>query len=135
MDQQGFRENQPNELSEVPSWPITRTENVMYARQVSMELIPNGRTDFTQKLESEILPLLRKQQGFKDEITFISPDGKNVVAFSLWDNKESAEAYRHGPYAEVKSTLSKLAQGTPRVKDFEVANSTFHKIAATQKAA
>ena len=107
----------------------------MYARQVSMELRSNGRTVFTQKLESEILPLLRKQKGFKDEITFISPDGKNVVAFSLWENKESAEAYRHGPYAEVKNTLSKLAQGTPRVKDFEVANSTFHKIAAMQKAA
>jgi hypothetical protein len=135
MDQQGFRENQPNKLSELPSWPITRTENVMYARQVSMELKPGSRKDFTHKIEAEILPLLRKQKGFKDEISFISPDGKNVVAFSLWDNKESAEAYRHGPYAEVNNTLSKLAQGKLRVKDFEVANSTFHKIAATQKAA
>lgn len=102
----------------------------MYARQVSMQLKPDSRIDFTQTLESEILPLLRKQKGFKDEITFVSPDGKNVVAFSLWDNKESAEAYRLGPYAEVNNTLSKLAQGTLRVKDFEVANSTFHKIAA-----
>jgi len=100
-----------------------------------MELKPNGRTDFTQKLESEILPLLRKQKGFKDEITFVSPDGKNVVAFSLWDNEESAEAYRHGSYAEVSSTLSKLSQGAPRVKNFEVASSTFHKIAAKLKAA
>ena len=107
----------------------------MYARQVSMELRPNGRADFTRKLESEILPLLRKQKGFKDEITFVSPKGKNVVAVSLWENKESAEAYSHGPYAEVTKILSKLVQGTPRVKNFEVANSTFHNIAAKLKAA
>ena len=107
----------------------------MYARQVSMELKPNGRTDFIQKLESEILPLLRKQKGFKDEITFVSPEGKNVVAFSLWDNEESAETYSHGPYTEVTKILSKFAQGTPRVKAFEVASSTIHNIAAKLKAA
>jgi len=38
-------------------------------------------------------------------------------------------------YAEVTKLLSKLVEGTPRVKSYDVANSTFHKIAATQKAA
>jgi hypothetical protein len=61
-----------------------------------MELKPIARSDFVHKLESEILPLLRKQKGFEDEITFVSPEGINVVAFSLWENKESAEAYSHG---------------------------------------
>lgn len=100
-----------------------------------MELRPDGRKDFTQKLESEILPILRKQKGFKDELTLVSSDGKDAVAISLWDNKESAEAYSHAPYAEVTKILSKLVQGTPKVKTFEVANSTFHKIAANLKAA
>ena len=54
---------------------------------------------------------------------------------SLWDSKDSAEAYNRGPYAEVTKLLSKLVEGTPRVKTFEVANSSFHKIAAKQKAA
>lgn len=36
----------------------------MYARQVAMQLKPDSRIDFTQKLESEILPLPRKQKGF-----------------------------------------------------------------------
>jgi hypothetical protein len=31
----------------------------MYARHVSMELRPDSRADFTHKIESEILPLLR----------------------------------------------------------------------------
>ncbi|MDH3757739.1 MAG: hypothetical protein OES93_07795 [Gammaproteobacteria bacterium] len=107
----------------------------MYARQVSMELRPNSHADFTRRIESEILPLLRKQKGFQDEITFVNPAGKDAFAISLWDSKESAEAYNRASFAEVTKLLSKLVEGTPRVKSYEVANSTFHKIGATQKAA
>ncbi len=107
----------------------------MYARQVSMELRSDCRDEFTQKLEAEILPLLRKQKGFKDEISFVSPEGKNAVAVSLWEDKKSADAYSRGPYAEVAKILSKLVQRTPRVKNFEVVNSTFHDITAQQQAA
>ena len=107
----------------------------MYARQVSMELQPNSHADFTRRIESEILPLLRKQKGFQEEITFVNPAGKDAFAISLWDSKESAEAYNRASFAEVTKLLSKLVEGTPRVKSYEVTNSTFHKIAATQKAA
>ena len=107
----------------------------MYARQVTMQLKPHGRAEFTQKLEADIIPLLRKQKGFQDEIAFVDSAGTEAVAVSLWDSKESAEVYNSGPYAEVTRLLSQLVEGTPRVKTYEVANSTFHKIAAKQKAA
>ena len=45
----------------------------MYVRQVSMELKSGSRIEFIQELESEILALLRKQKGFKDEIMFANP--------------------------------------------------------------
>ena len=54
---------------------------------------------------------------------------------SLWDTKESAEAYNKGSYAEVTKLLSSLVDGTPEVRTYEVSNSTFHKIAARQHAA
>lgn len=107
----------------------------MYARQVTMDLKPDSRAEFTRQLKTEIIPLLQKQQGFQDEITFISSAGKEAFAVSLWDSKESAEAYNSGPYAEVTQLLSRLVEGRPQVKTFEVANSTFHKIAAQAKAA
>lgn len=107
----------------------------MYARQVSMELNPNSRTEFVKKLDSDILPLLRKQQGFKDMITFVSPDSKFTFAVSLWDSKQSAEDYSQASYAEVTKMLSKLIQGTPKVKTFEVAHSTLQDSASRQKAA
>ncbi len=107
----------------------------MYARQVSMELKPDRRADFIHTIESELLPLLRKQKGFKDEITFVSPAGTDAIAVSLWDSKESAETYNRTTFVDVTKLLSKLVEGTPRVKSYEVSNSTFHKIAAKLKAA
>ena len=107
----------------------------MYARQVTMDLKPHSRAEFTQKLETDIIPLLRKQKGFRDLIALVDATGKEGAAVSLWDNKESAEAYNSGVFAEVTKLLSKLIDGTPKVRTFEVANSTFHKIAAKQKAA
>jgi hypothetical protein len=101
----------------------------MFARRVSMHLKPNSTTEFTQRLEKEIIPLLRKQNGFQDEITFLAPGGKEAFGISLWDKVENAEAYNRGSYPEVTKILSKVLEGTPQVETYEVSNSTFHKIA------
>jgi hypothetical protein len=103
----------------------------MYARNVSMNLKPNTAREFTQTFEKDILPILRKQNGFKDEITFVGTEGKDVVAISLWDRKESAEQYGRDTYPQVLKGLAKVVDGTPKVHAYEVSNSTWHKIAAT----
>jgi len=95
-----------------------------------MKLKPNCVPAFTQSLETEVIPMLRRQKGFQDEITFVGPDGSKVLAISLWDKRESAEAYNTGAYSEVTKILSKVVEGTPSVENYDVANSTFHKIAA-----
>jgi heme-degrading monooxygenase HmoA len=102
----------------------------MYARNVSLNLKPNSAKEFTQKFEQDILPLLRKQNGFKDEITFLGEGGKDAVAISLWDRKESADAYSRDTYPEVLKGLATMVEGTPKVNAYEVASSTFHKIVA-----
>jgi heme-degrading monooxygenase HmoA len=106
----------------------------MYARRVSLHLKPNSAAEFTQKLEAEIIPMLRKQKGFQDEITFVTPAGKEAFGVSLWDNKESADAYNRGSYAEVTKILAKLVEGTPQVETYEVANCTFRKVGAAATA-
>jgi heme-degrading monooxygenase HmoA len=102
----------------------------MFARTVSLHLKPNSVREFTDTIDKEIIPLLRKQKGFQDEITFVAPGGTEAVGVSLWDQKENAEAYNRGTYPEVQKALAKVVEGTPQVKTYEVANSTFHKIAA-----
>ena len=107
----------------------------MFARTVRMELKPNSVTEFTRLLEKDVIPTLRKQRGFKDEIALVPTDGKEAVAISLWEEKENAESYNRSIYPEVLKTLAKVIVGTPRVDTLEVTNSTFHKIAARQAVA
>ena len=102
----------------------------MFARKVSMHLKPNSVAEFTQRLDKEIIPLLRKQKGFQDEIAFVAPSGTEAFGISLWERAENAEAYNRGTYPEVTKILAKVVEGTPRVETYEVSNSTFHTIAA-----
>ena len=101
----------------------------MFTRHVIMQLKPNAASEFTRTIEREVLPMLRKQKGFRDEVTFISTDNSEAVANSFWDTKEDAEAYNDAGYPLVLKTLSKVVEGTPRVGTAVVSNSTFHKIA------
>jgi hypothetical protein len=102
----------------------------MFARKVQMHLKANSVAEFTQRLEKDVLPLLRKQKGFQDEITFVGHSNTEAFGISLWDKAENAEAYNRGTYPEVTKILATVIEGVPQVETFDVANSTFHKIAA-----
>jgi hypothetical protein len=102
----------------------------MYARRVSFHLKPGRAAEFTQLIDKDVIPVLRKQKGFQDEIAFVAQGGAEAVGISMWDLKENAETYGRGAYAGVLKTLEQVVEGTPRVKTYEVSNSTFHKIAA-----
>ena len=102
----------------------------MYARNVTLHLKANQAAEFTRTLEKDVLPMLRQQAGFKDEITFLTPDGNGAVAISLWEKKENAEAYGRDTYPAVLQSLERVVEGTPEVDSYEVSNSTFHKIAS-----
>ena len=104
----------------------------MFGRQVTLRLKTNSATEFNRINEAEILPILRKQKGFRDETTFIAPERSEVIANSFRDTKADAEAYNHTAYPEVLKTLSNVIDGTPTVKNFEFANSTFHQVAASK---
>jgi heme-degrading monooxygenase HmoA len=102
----------------------------MYARNVTLHLKADKANEFTRTLETDVLPMLRKQPGFKDEITFVATSKDEAVAISLWDRQESAEAYSRETYPAVLQKLQQVVEGTPQVESYEVANSTFHKISA-----
>jgi heme-degrading monooxygenase HmoA len=102
----------------------------MFARKVSMHLKVNGAAEFKKKIENEVIPLLRKQKGFLDEITFLYPSGKEVHAFSLWETAEHAEAYNRLTYPEVTKLLASVVEGAPRVQTYEVLNSTIQRAVA-----
>jgi hypothetical protein len=101
----------------------------MFARDVSIHLKSNMLSDYTRTFEKDVLPLLRRQHGFKDEITFAGAGGVDVTAISLWENKADADTYNTTAYPQVLKTMERFIEGTPKVQTSDVVNSTFHKIA------
>jgi hypothetical protein len=103
----------------------------MYARNVRIKLKTNGAPEFTRILDKEIIPLLRKQEGFQDEMLLVAPQRNEAIAISFWDKQVHAEAYNHIAYLDVLRILSKVVEEMPIVETFEVTNSTSHEIAAS----
>src|SRR5438132_10896804 len=68
------------------------TGGPMFARIVSLQLKPNASKEFAQLMDEKLIPVLRKQKGFKDEMLFIDPGGPEVLAISLWESRENADA-------------------------------------------
>jgi hypothetical protein len=88
------------------------------------------QADYTHTVENQILPLLRKQKGFREEITLCNPGSQDAVSISLWDQKNNADDYNTHAYPEVLKTLGRVIDGTPRVQTFETVVSTFHNVPA-----
>jgi len=99
----------------------------MFARNVTFHLKSNVLSDYTRTFDKDILPLLRRQNGFKDEITLAGPGGVDLTAISLWDNKTDADTYNTNTYPQVLKTLARFIEGTSQVHTFDVVHSTFQK--------
>jgi hypothetical protein len=106
----------------------------MFARKVAARLKPNSLTEFKSLMEHEILPWLRKQEGFLDLITLARTDSREVATISFWDHKRNAEAYNAGGYPAVLRILGELLDGTPYVKTFEVVSTTFQGVSLERPA-
>lgn len=102
----------------------------MYARNVTFRIKGNMQPDYTHIFENQILPLLRKQTGFKDEITLCNSGSPEAISISLWEHKGYADDYNTRVYPEVLKLLAKTIDGTPRVQTFETVVSTLHNVHA-----
>jgi len=92
-----------------------------FAREVQFEIKSGKEQEFAGLFEKEVLPLLRKQSGFQEEVTLVNPKGAHAI--SLWDDRKSAEAYQTATYPQVLAKLSPVIQGTPTVETYETATS------------
>jgi heme-degrading monooxygenase HmoA len=101
----------------------------MFARHVTLQLKPTVVNEFPVTLEKEILPLIRKQKGFLNEIVLVAPEKREVVAISLWETKEHAETYHREVYPQIENIVNKFVEGVPIVKKFEAEYSAFPKFA------
>jgi heme-degrading monooxygenase HmoA len=101
----------------------------MFARNVALRLRPNALNEFQRIFDAQVVPLLRKQPGFKDVITFAMSGGTEVVAIRLWETRRHAEAYHAAGYPRVMECLEPLLDGSPKLRVSDIVNSTFHAVA------
>jgi heme-degrading monooxygenase HmoA len=102
----------------------------MYARMVSGQFKPEQREFLTNTLEKDVIPLLKKQHGFRDEVSFLAADKKELNAISFWDSKADLEKYDREVYPEIRDKMAKAFLKQPQTHEFEVSNSTWYKIHA-----
>ncbi|MGI9103198.1 MAG: antibiotic biosynthesis monooxygenase family protein [Terriglobales bacterium] len=102
----------------------------MFTRVVEIRTKQGKSRDFSNTLNEKVLPILRKQQGFVDEITLVSntePD--RILALSFWKSEADAERYHREQFPTVTQVVSPLLETTPTVQLFNVDTSTTHHIA------
>jgi hypothetical protein len=101
----------------------------MYMLLIDGELKPGKQKDFLVAWNSHILPVLKKQNGFVDEILLFEHGGaKNrATGLGFWKTREDAERYRRDAFAQAKGSVQHLINGEPTIRGFDVAAAeTFH---------
>lgn len=101
----------------------------MFAQISALRLRPDSVNEFKRILESQIIPRLQEQPGFKDLITFAQIGGTDITAISLWETRDHAEASHTASYALLMKMLDPLLDGSPKLRIADIVTSTFHKIA------
>ena len=98
----------------------------MFARHVTMRLRADSIAKFAVVIETEVVDLLRRQPGFVDQITLISPEQPEAIVITLWETRESEEAFNRTQNPEVLEKLLDVIEGSPQVNLFEFANCSFY---------
>jgi quinol monooxygenase YgiN len=97
---------------------------MQFARNVHFQIKNGKEKEFTTLFENEVIPMLRKQNGFRNELTLVNPEG--AVGISLWEDRKSAETYNTSTYPQILAKLNPVIVGTPTVKTYDVTATTLH---------
>ena len=107
----------------------------MFTRVVELTSKPRKSRELSSLINDKIVPILKKQARFVDEIVLVSDaDSNRVLALSFWKTREDAERYQREQYSSVRETMQSLLKAEPVVRTFEVHTSTGHKITAGKAA-
>ena len=107
----------------------------MFTRIVELTTKPGKNRELSDIINDKVLPILKKQKGFVDEMVLL-PDKENnrILGLSFWNSKEDAEQYHREQYPKVRETLEHLLEVEPVIRTFDVHSSTSLRIAAGKAA-
>ena len=90
--------------------------NKQVARSVRFDIAIDKNEEFHKIFRNDVLPLLKKQDGFKDELLLV--DDQHVLAISVWNNLDSARKYESATYPQLDKTLRPVMLGKPTVETY-----------------
>ena len=88
-------------------------------RNVRVQLKEGKNKEFIQVFESQILPVLRQQTGFQDELALL--DNSRALLISFWNSRKDAETYSTTVFPKLVEKLGPMIQAPPTVETYEVA--------------
>jgi heme-degrading monooxygenase HmoA len=86
----------------------------MFASNTFMNVKPMRHLPFHAKLADEVVPLLSRQEGFKNAITFSDASGNGVTATTVWDTEAHANQFDNAGYSEMLEILDPYLDGAPK---------------------
>jgi len=93
-----------------------QTNGGRIARSVRFDIATDKNEEFHRLFRNEVLPILKKQDGFKDELLLVND--QHVLAISVWNNVDSARKYESTTYPQLDKTLRPVMSGRPTVETF-----------------
>ena len=99
---------------------MQKNNNGQVARSVRFDIATDKNQEFHTLFTNKVLPLLRKQDGFKDELLLVQD--QHVLAISVWNNLDAARKYESATYPQVDKTLRPVMSGKPTVETFKYAS-------------
>jgi len=107
----------------------------MFTRIVELTAKTGKQRELTRVVDDKVVPILKKQTGFVDEIVLVSdtePD--RILSLSFWKSRDDAEQYHQQHYDAIRNMVRTLLDADPVIRTFNVDTSTTHKIAAGKAA-
>jgi hypothetical protein len=95
---------------------MQKITNGQIARSVRFDIATDKNEEFHTLFRNEILPTLKKQDGFKDEMLLVND--QHVLAISVWNNMDSARKYESATYPQLDKRLRPIMSGKPTVETF-----------------
>jgi quinol monooxygenase YgiN len=99
---------------------MQKIDNKQIARSIRFDIATDKNEEFHTLFRNEVLPMLRKQDGFVDELLLVQD--QHVQAVSVWNNADSAKKYESATYPQLDKKLRPLMKGTPTVETFNFAS-------------
>ena len=106
----------------------------MFMMFIEGELKPGKKDEFVKTWSSQILPVLKKQDGFVDEFLLFEQDSSKGCGLCFWKTRAQAEHYQRDVFPNTKNFVQHLMHGQPTMRGFEVEVAESLKVAGLRAA-